>query len=102
MEREAFQKLIDSGTTAERMTCIAGEYLRGSVIRDLTAAEGWLMKAIEEDDPVYSPRAMGILAREILKKKQVIPPGDVADLLARLPAATDRERSELEALLQLI
>ena len=102
MESQEFQQMIDSCTTAEHMVAIAGAYLSGTVVRDLTAAQGWLMKAIEADDPVVSPQAMGILARQILKRDRVIPPGDVPDLRSRWTLAEGREREELEALLKLI
>lgn len=102
MEREELQQLIDTCTGAQAMVTIAREYLRGSVLRDPTAAEGWLIKAIASEDPVYSPRAMGILAREILEKDPVIPPEDVPHIQAGLLSATARERTELEELLRLL
>lgn len=101
MEVTQLQRQIDNCTGAEDMTAIALAYLAGTVIRDAVAAEAWLMKAIEQDDPVHSPRAMGIFGRELLGRDRILPQEEIPELRARAARAEGRERAELEALLSL-
>lgn len=102
MNQAELQKRIDNCSTPEDMTQIAQAYLDGTVLRDPVAAESWLLRAIDADDPVWSPRAMGILARRILGKEQIFGPGEIRELKRRAAQAVDRERVELEALLELV
>lgn len=102
MEMDQLQFRIDNGKTAEDYLTIARQYLAGSPVRDPVAAQAWLNKAIEADDPVISPAAMGLLAREVLGKKQVIPEEEIAELKLRAKRAAGREKQELEALLELV
>ena len=102
MNPAELQKRIDSCTTPEDMTFIALAYLDGAVLRDPVAAESWLLRAIDGDDPVWSPAAMGILARRILGKEQLFSPGELRALRRRAEQAADREKVELEALLDLV
>ena len=102
MKTAELQRLIDGCAAPADMTAIARSYLEGTVIRDMVAAEAWLMKAIAADDPVHSPLAMGILTREILGKDRVIPEQEIPVLRSRLKNAVGREREELEALLKLV
>lgn len=101
MERENMQQLIDAAKTPEEMIAVAQAYLDGRLLRDPVAAEAWLMKAIEAEDPVQSPRAMGILAVRILGASRVLTDQDYLDIRRRARTAVGRERQELLALLSL-
>ena len=102
MNPAQWQHKIDFCSGAEEMVLIAREYLKGTLIRDPVAAEAWLLRAIEADDPVHSPEAMGILAREVLRKDRVIPEEEIPELRSRAAAAKGREKEVLEALLKLV
>ena len=102
MNRETLQKRIDNCCTPEDMTFIALAYLDGTVLRDPVAAESWLQRAIDSDDPVWSPAAMGILARRILGKEQLFSPGELLALRDRASRASGREKEELDRLLELV
>lgn len=101
MDAEMMQRLIDSPDDPKAMVAVAKGYLDGAVLRDPVAAEAWLMRAIEADHPVQSPRAMGLLARRILGRERVLSDGDVKDIRTRLCTAGGKERKELESLLAL-
>lgn len=102
MEREKLQLLIMRGEEPEIMLTIAKSYLDGDVVFDTVAAEGWLMKAIEADDPVVSPKAMAMLATRILGKKEILTDTDYQDIRNRVETASGEERKELETLLKLV
>jgi len=102
MNGTELQHQIDACMTAEDMVAIARQYLEGTVIRDPVAAHAWLMRAMEADDPVWSARAMGILAREILGVNQVIPKAEAETLRALAEHAEGKEKRELDALLALV
>jgi len=102
MERAHLQRMIDGRKDVRQMLEIAVSYLDGTVIRDPVAAEAWLMKVINADDPSVSPEAMVILATRILGKNQIITEEDYQYMLRSLQTAGDRERLELETLLRLV
>ncbi len=101
MKRKNMQQLICQAKTPEEMITIAQAYLDGQILRDPVAAEAWLMKAIEAEDPVQSPKAMGILAAQVLGVSRVLPDQDYLDICRRAQTAVGRERQELLALLSL-
>lgn len=102
MNLAQLQKRIDTCRTPEDMTAIAQAYLDGTVLRDPVAAESWLQRAIDADDPVWSPAAMGILARRILGKEQLYSPEELLALTGRAARAVGTEKTELDSLLELV
>lgn len=101
MDIEAMQLLIDSGGDPKTMLAIAEGYLEGAVLRDTVAAEAWLMRAVEAEDPLESPRAMAMLASRILGKEEVFPDSEYLSLRRRAETAVGQERISLLALLEL-
>ena len=99
MKIQDIQQLIDHCHSPETMLAIAKTYLHGDILRDPVAAEAWLQKAIDANSPHASPRAMAILATEILGCRQAISDTDYQDICRRLKYAEGREREELLALL---
>ena len=102
MNLAELQKRIDTCRTPEDMTAIAQAYLDGTVLRDPVAAESWLQRAIDTGDPVWSPAAMGILARRILGKEQLYSPEELLALTVRAARAVGTEKLELDSLLELV
>lgn len=101
MKLQQLQNLIDQGQTLEEMMCIAEAYLGKGPIRDPTAAQAWLMRVIEAEDPIRSPQAMVLLAREILHTAPVFSEDDLTDIRAHLNMEKDPEKSQLQYLLKL-
>lgn len=101
MDVTAMQALIDRGSHPKDMTAIALAYLDGAVLRDPVAAEAWLMRAIEAEDPLESPKAMAVLASRILGKGEPLPDQDYLDILRQARTAQGQERETLLALLDL-
>lgn len=101
MDRKTMQQMINSPDTPEKMLTIAKSYLNGSVLLDPIAAEGWLMKTIEANDPVHSPRAMALLAMKVLGQETILSDEDYLDIQQRSKLAKGREKQELMELLSL-
>lgn len=100
MTREKLQKIIDQPEKkAKEMRQIGQSYLRGDVLKDEVAAEGWLMKVIESEDSVESPFAMTLIAKEILKKEQVFSNEDYLQMKEELQTAEGEKREVLEYIL---
>lgn len=98
---DQMQRQIDRAAAPEQMLAVAKAYLIGQVLRDMVAAEAWLMRVIEMEDAQTASEAMGLLAREILGRTEVLSDQDYLDILARVETASDSERQELLALLEL-
>ena len=94
------QQRIDAAQSAADSIAVAQAYLDGAVLRDMVAAEAWLMRAVEMEDPLESTRAMGILAERILGKEP-LSEQDCRDIRADAETARGREREALLALLEL-
>lgn len=101
MDRETMQRLIDRCSDPKTMLTIAEEYLEGTVLRDAVAAEAWLMRAIEAEDPLESPKAMAVLASEILRKGEILSDQDYLDIRRQAQTAVGQEREALLNLLEL-
>lgn len=101
MKTTEMQALIDHCGGPADMIAIARGYLDGAVLRDFVAAEAWLMKAIEAEEPQESPKAMALLAHRILGREAVLSDEDYQDIHRRADTAEGREREELLALLEL-
>lgn len=101
MDITQMQRRIDAAKSAAAMICVAEAYLDGEVLRDPVAAEAWLMRAIETEDPLEAPKAMAVLAARILKKEEVLSDLDYQDILGRVQTADTQERETLLALLAL-
>lgn len=101
MDIETMQLLIDRGSDPKTMLAIAKGYLDGAVLRDTVAAEAWLMRAIEAEDPLESPKAMAVLASEILGKGEILSDQDYLDIRRRTQTAVGQERETLLGLLEL-
>ncbi len=100
MDILSMQTMIDTGDTPAAMTDIAEAYLNGAVLRDAVAAEAWLMKAIEAEDPMESPRAMAVLAKSILHRP-MLTRQDAEDIRRRAQTAQGEQRRQLLELLEL-
>ncbi len=100
MNLSTMQEMIDRCATPAEMTAIAEAYLDGAVLRDTVAAEAWLMKAIEAEDPAESPRAMAVLAKSILHRP-MLTQEDAEDIRRRAETATGAQRQPLLDLLDL-
>lgn len=101
MDIPKMQQRIDAAESAAAMIAVAEGYLDGEVLRDPVAAEAWLMRAIETEDPVQAPKAMAVLAARILKKEEVLSDSDYQDIRRRFQTAAGQEREALLALLAL-
>lgn len=101
MDIKAMQLLIDSCSDPKTMLTIAEGYLEGAVLRDAVAAEAWLMRAIEAEDPLESPKAMAVLASKVLRKGEILPDQDYLDIRRRAQTAVGQEREALLGLLEL-
>lgn len=100
LTREKLQKMIDqSDKQARQMIEIGQSYLRGDVLKDEVAAEGWLMKAIDTEDREEAPIAMEILIKEILKREQVLSDGDYLQMRKEYEVAEGEKKKELELFL---
>ena len=100
MKIKQMQQRIDTAQSAADKIAVAQAYLDGAVLRDLVAAEAWLMRAIEMEDTLESPRAMGILAERILHREP-LSEQDCRDIRADAETAQGQEREALLALLEL-
>lgn len=100
MDILSMQTMIDVCDTPAAMTAIAEAYLNGEVLRDAVAAEAWLMKAIEAEDPVESPRAMAVLAHAILHRP-LLTQQDAEDIRRQAQTAQGEQRRQLLELLEL-
>lgn len=101
MDIETMQLLIDRGNDPKAMLTIARGYLDGTVLRDKVAAEAWLMRAIEAEDPLESPKAMALLASRVLGKGEILSDQDYLDIRRRSRTAVGQEREVLLSLLEL-
>lgn len=100
MTGEELQKMIDqTDKKAKEMRKIGQSYLRGDVLKDEVAAEGWLMKAIETEDRKEASIAMAIYVKEILKKEQILSNEDYIQIKEECQLATGEKKDELETLL---
>ena len=100
MTKEKLQKMISQAEhRPEYMRRIGESYLRGDVLRDIVAAEGWLLKAIETEDAKEAPIAMAIYVKEILKKEQILSDEDYIQIKEEYESATGKKKAELETLL---
>lgn len=99
MERKILQQRIDGCSGAAEMIEIALAYLDGAVLRDAVAAEAWLNRAIETEEPIHSARAMGILVTRVMGREQVYSDEEYLELRRRAEAAVESEKAELDALL---
>ncbi len=100
MDILSMQTMIDTGNTPAAMTAIAEAYLNGAVLRDTVAAEAWLMKAIEAEDPLESPRAMAVLAKSILHRP-MLTREDAEDIRCRAQTAQGEQQRQLLEMLKL-
>lgn len=100
MNISTMQAMIDTCDSPADMTGIAEAYLNGAVLRDTVAAEAWLMKAIEAEDPAASPRAMAVLARSILHRP-LLTREDAEDIRRQAETAQGEQRQQLLDLLAL-
>lgn len=101
MDIETMQLLIDRGSDPKTMLAIAQGYLEGAVLRDKVAAEAWLMRAIEWEDPLESPKAMAMLGSKVLGKGEILSDQDYLDIRRRSWTAMGQEREVLLGLLEL-
>lgn len=101
MDITQMQRRIDAAKSAAAMIYVAEGYLDGEVLRDPVAAEAWLMRAIETEDPLEAPKAMAVLAARILKKEEALSDLDYQDIFGRVQTADTQERETLLALLAL-
>lgn len=101
MDIPQMQQRIDAAESAAAMIAVAEGYLDGEVLRDPVAAEAWLMRAIETEDPVQAPKAMAVLAARILKKAEVLSDSDYQDIRRQARTAAGQERDALLGLLAL-
>lgn len=101
MDIAQMQRRIDGADSAAGMIAVAQGYLDGAVLRDTVAAEAWLLRAIDREEPPDSARAMALLVRRILGVAEPLSDADYLAIRRRLPSAVGREREELEELLRL-
>ena len=101
MDIAAMQQLIDGCGDPKTMLAIAQGYLDGAVLRDPVAAEAWLMRAVEAEDPLESPKAMAVLASSILGKGETLSDEDYLDIRRRAHSAVGQEQEILLGLLDI-
>lgn len=96
MTREQLQKQIDKANhTAREMRLIGESYLKGDVIKDKVAADAWLMKVVEMEEPVESALAMIVIAKEILGVEEVISEKDYEDMKKEIKISEKNEELEI-------
>lgn len=99
MTRKELQKLLDKqNMTAGDMLQIGKSYLRGDVLKDVTAAERWLEKAVALEAPLESALAMSLLATEIYGREYAVAEKDYQVMKEEAERQKD---TELEILLQI-
>lgn len=102
MTKEELQERIDrNNTSPENMRRIAESYLKGDVVRDLVAAEAWLMKVIEQEDMEESPLAMALLIKEVMGREQVMTEQEYLEIKKDIETAEGLEKERLENLLEI-
>lgn len=100
MDIRQLQALIDKADSAEEMVTVGRAYMNGYPLSDPVAAEAWLLRAVALEDPVWSVRAMGFLAK-LLGQAEVLSDEDLSEILSELPTAQGQHRVTLLELLKL-
>lgn len=104
MTQQELQRKIDrciaGNTNAELMLEIAQAYIKGDVIQDKIAAEGWLMRVIDLEEASLSTLAMAYLVRDVLELDQVLSDEDYRDVCEEYRTAAEKRKKELELLLE--
>lgn len=99
MTRKELQKLLDKqNMTAGDMLQIGKSYLRGDVLKDVTAAERWLERAVAQEAPLESALAMSLLATEVYGRNYAVSEQDFEDMKEE---AEKQKDTELAILLQI-
>ena len=93
------QKLIDEADGNQKAMLEIGKwYLEGVVVKDWTAAEAWLTRAMEMEENVLSVQAMELFIRTIEGKAQILTDEDYIEIKRRLSSAPVQEREYLQEL----
>ena len=101
MTAHRLQTLIRNAEKPPDMMAVAKAYLGQGPVKDPVAAEAWLMRIMEKNDPEYAPRAMVLLAQEILHSDVIFTDADIESFRQNLVHAANDEKRELEILLSL-
>lgn len=100
--RQQLQELIEqAGSDTSAMLSIGESYIRGDVLKDLTAAEAWLTRVLESGDTPEAVRAMKLLGKDIWKKEELISEADFHEIERELKLAKGEKREVLLELLAL-
>ncbi len=98
---ELQERINQKDKSAEEMRKIGESYLRGDVLKDLVAAEGWLQRVVESEDSIEAPIAMALIAKELLGKEQILSDADFLAIKREWEVSEGENRKELETLLGL-
>ena len=102
MTLKELQKRIDTAeNNPSQMLEIGKEYAEGTIIRDFTAAQAWLLAVTETGENTEAVEAMRILAEKIWKTEEVLTDRDYEDICRELETAVGERRVYLEKLEQL-
>ena len=101
--REELQNLIDKADKSPReMRIIAASSMRGDVVKDYIAAEGWLQKVIESGDHKDSMIAMMLLFREILGVENPVSEIDYQAMCDDLETSQGERKQRIQEMLDIL
>lgn len=93
------QQMIDHSENHQRMMLEIGKwYLEGTVLKDFTAAEAWLTRAMNMEENALSVQAMELIGHRITGKVQILTDEDYRTIQKRLSDAPEEESEYLRAL----
>ena len=97
LEREELQDLIDKADKSPgEMRIIAESYMRGDVVKDYIAAEGWLQRVIESGDHKDSMIAMMLLFKEILGVENPVSEADYQAMCDDLETSQGERKQRIQ------
>jgi hypothetical protein len=103
MEQAELQKLISKENHSQQEALHIGEsYLHGEVLKDLVAAEAWLLRVLDMGETEATVRAMELLQQEVWKEKSTLEKQDIQTIQQELTSAEGERKRYLEALLKMI
>lgn len=91
--------MIDRSVKDQRLMLEIGKaYLEGTVLKDLTAAEAWLTRAMCEEENALAVEAMELIGHHIAGKEQILTDEDYKNIREKLSDAAEGEYEYLRAL----
>ena len=93
------QDMIDhSDNDQKQMLEIGKSYLNGVVLKDLTAAEAWLTKAMNVEENALAVQAMELIGYHIAGREQILTDEDYQMILEKFSDPGEMDNEYLKAL----